>query len=375
MKWSMDMQRNDSIDILKGIGILLVVLGHTGFAGTSYIYLFHMAVFFMASGYFYKDRYSDSLKDLGKAVLKRIRGLWVPVVIWNTVYTLLNNLLIRCNIYTSDKIVEDYLDDSLVSIHSVMSGKDMLKNIIKGLFFAGHTELGGAFWFLRVLFYISVSYLCVDFILKRFIHNGRTAIICQGIVSVLFLGVGYFMSLKNIDTFALDKLFSCYCLYYLGMLMSMAVPKKWEKPPVCIVTAIVCFLALLGLGMIGTISLGNNDYVNPLFMLAASVLGWAMVYSVSVLLVKSGFLNKFFSLLGRNTMIIVIFHFLCFKPVNAVVAGVKGWPVQTVSGFPVSVNTGAWWILYTAVSVGLCLLIAFIWNRLKKLFVKDRAKA
>ena len=359
------MQRIDSIDILKGIGILLVVLGHTRFAGTSYIYLFHMAVFFMASGYFYKERYSDSLKDLGKAVIKRIRGLWVPVVIWNTVFTLLNNVFIRCNIYTSEKNVEDYLDESLVSIHSVMSVKDMLKNIVKGIFFAGHTELGGAFWFLRVLFYISVSYLCIDFILKRFIRNGRTVLICQGIVSAVFLGVGYYMSLKNIDTFALDKLFSCYCLYYLGLLMSIVIPKKWEKTSVCLVTSVVSFFALWGLGMIGTISLGNNDYVNPLFMLTASVLGWMMVYSVSVLTVRILFLNRFFTLLGRNTIIIVIFHFLFFKPVNALVMYVKGWPVQTVAGFPVSVNTGMWWILYTLVSVGLCLLTALVWKRLK----------
>ncbi len=39
------MKRNCKIDILKGIAILLVVIGHTGFAGTRYIYIFHMAVF------------------------------------------------------------------------------------------------------------------------------------------------------------------------------------------------------------------------------------------------------------------------------------------------------------------------------------------
>ena len=49
------MKRNSKIDILKGIAILLVVMGHTCFGGTEYIYLFHMAVFFMASGYFFRD--------------------------------------------------------------------------------------------------------------------------------------------------------------------------------------------------------------------------------------------------------------------------------------------------------------------------------
>ena len=70
------MQRNHTIDILKGIAILLVVLGYTKFAGTGFIYLFHMAVFFMASGYFYKDKYSDSVKSVGSALFKRVKTLY-----------------------------------------------------------------------------------------------------------------------------------------------------------------------------------------------------------------------------------------------------------------------------------------------------------
>lgn len=49
------MERNDTIDIMKGIGILLVMLGHfvDGFAHT-FIYSFHMPLFFVLAGYFAK---------------------------------------------------------------------------------------------------------------------------------------------------------------------------------------------------------------------------------------------------------------------------------------------------------------------------------
>ena len=364
------MKRNTTIDILKGISILLVVLGHTRFFGTNYIYLFHMAVFFMASGYFYKDTYSDSLKNVWSALLRRIKSLYIPFVVWNTVYTLLNNVFIRLNIYTSDEIVRSYLDKSLASTHSKMSVSEMAKNIIKGLFLAGHTELGGAFWFLRVLFYISVSYLFVDYIIKRIVKKQKFQIICQGVVSILFLAVGFYMSLKGIETFALDRLFSCYCLYFIGKLLSTVIPKKWEKTSICVLTAIVCFFALYGMSFIGTISLGSNKYINPVFMLAASLLGWFMLYSISIIFNKLALLKSVFCLLGQNSIIIVIFHFLCFKPVNLLVALVNDWPSQTVSGFPVSVNTGLWWILYAVVSISLCLLISLIWNYIKKCFCK-----
>lgn len=41
----MNKERNISIDIIKGIGIILMVGGHCGMPFTHFIYLFHMAIF------------------------------------------------------------------------------------------------------------------------------------------------------------------------------------------------------------------------------------------------------------------------------------------------------------------------------------------
>lgn len=51
------MKRDRSVDILKGIGILLVLFGHTiiPYEVSSWIYGFHMPLFFFASGFFAKD--------------------------------------------------------------------------------------------------------------------------------------------------------------------------------------------------------------------------------------------------------------------------------------------------------------------------------
>ena len=46
-------QRDPVLDSMRGIGIVLMVLGHAGFPGSSFIYLFHMALFFMLSGWFF----------------------------------------------------------------------------------------------------------------------------------------------------------------------------------------------------------------------------------------------------------------------------------------------------------------------------------
>lgn len=75
-------QRDPVIDSMRGIGIVLMVLGHSGFPGTDFIYLFHMALFFMLSGWFFSLR-SRSRYTLSSAKPSRS----VPFVLANTAFT------------------------------------------------------------------------------------------------------------------------------------------------------------------------------------------------------------------------------------------------------------------------------------------------
>lgn len=46
MQGNINQNRIPEMDILKGIAIILVVVGHIKIPGDSFIYLFYMAVFF-----------------------------------------------------------------------------------------------------------------------------------------------------------------------------------------------------------------------------------------------------------------------------------------------------------------------------------------
>ena len=48
-------------DIVKGWGIIAIVLGHTGYFAGAFVYLFHLALFFFITGYFYNEtKYGDT---------------------------------------------------------------------------------------------------------------------------------------------------------------------------------------------------------------------------------------------------------------------------------------------------------------------------
>uniref|UniRef100_UPI001C2F5592 acyltransferase family protein n=1 Tax=Micrococcus sp. GbtcB5 TaxID=2824750 RepID=UPI001C2F5592 len=59
----MGTNRVEWIDTAKGMGIFLVILGHTGSLGgriTNYIYSYHMPLFFFLSGYLFSvGKYSN----------------------------------------------------------------------------------------------------------------------------------------------------------------------------------------------------------------------------------------------------------------------------------------------------------------------------
>lgn len=59
------MKRVESVTIAKAIGIILMVVGHSGLGGypIRFIYLFHMPLFFFLSGYCFKESYWKGLKN------------------------------------------------------------------------------------------------------------------------------------------------------------------------------------------------------------------------------------------------------------------------------------------------------------------------
>ena len=65
--------RNQSVDTLKGIGITLMIVGHTYGPNNviwSLIFSFHMPLFFIVSGSFFKDRsIEDTIRKITRQLL------------------------------------------------------------------------------------------------------------------------------------------------------------------------------------------------------------------------------------------------------------------------------------------------------------------
>ncbi len=126
------MERSESVDILKGVGMLSVIWGHTIPYFNGFIYTFHMPLFFLMSGYYFNiDRY-DLKKDF--------KRLMFPYFF--TSFLILLPLLILC--ICGKKNIQDIYD----WIFATFWGSSSIHN--PGLW--GSLPNVGTIWFLLALF-------------------------------------------------------------------------------------------------------------------------------------------------------------------------------------------------------------------------------
>lgn len=142
----MAQQRNNAISIAKGFAIIFVVMAHADMPGmlNRAIYLFHMPLFFITAGYFFKH---ETVENPWPFIVKRFKGLYVPFVKWSIFFLLIHNLLFKIGILNE---VYGNWTGGTTHPYSIHQFWQRLTNIVFSM--GGYDEfLAGAFWFFRGL--------------------------------------------------------------------------------------------------------------------------------------------------------------------------------------------------------------------------------
>lgn len=134
-------KREGWADFVKGLGILTVVLGHSGNTILHhYFFWFHMPIFFIISGYFFKPL--NQMSDLKPYVQKKAKHFLIPYIFFGMFIAIIMNFLQWIN------------------------GNASLYTIVKevaGLLYGGRAANGsyGVFWFVTCLFITQVAFALV----------------------------------------------------------------------------------------------------------------------------------------------------------------------------------------------------------------------
>lgn len=278
------MNRDYSIDIAKGIGIILVVIGHVAvpYAEELYIfiYMFHMPLFFFLSGLFFQRNNFET------DIYRKIRSLIVPyfvfAVLGNSSY-LLRNLLFGYNI-------ENF--SFLYLINAINS----------------------PLWFLISLFICFLIYELLSFFKSKWLQlclssitsligcwlaylNFRVPFICQALPMLFYYSLGHnFMRWK------------CGIIYRMC--------KESKISAICaLITLMVCCSVFNKRPNVSTLEFMGH----PIAFFFGSIAGiWCCIYISSFIVKRTNKIKLYLIYLGENTLYImglhiyIIFHIYFF---------------------------------------------------------------
>lgn len=280
----MSKKRIAYIDIAKGIAIWLMIVGHMEISELTriYIYSFHMPLFFMMSGMFFKKERSfvESLKA-------STRTLLMPYFIFSFI-----NLSICW--------ISPYLHPEL---YYEMHGKDVLIAAIKGMLI-GSDQITptsfmplGALWFLISLFTIQV----ISSALSKMIKKDVAFVFISTCISISLFFVIKTNALFSIRSTMMALPFYVWG-YYLRSLNIQNIPYK-DVSSIAMILYFIFIIPLNGFCTIDECIYGKSII---LFYLNA-IVGACMLLIICTLLSKR-YKLKFLKIIGRNTIAILGLH-------------------------------------------------------------------
>lgn len=295
-----EFQRDYSLDILKGIGILFVVFGHVTriWPLHTYIWGFHMPLFFFVSGLLFdRERYGDF-----KVFLKsRVRRLILPYFFFSIINIGICYISIRTN----------------PNAHDI----SLWKNTV-GILYGNMNSVVGPLWFLSALFSLECMFYGLsnlkNWLLILFVS------ICFHIIGLfsIYTPFAYLPWSINLALIVMP----IFAIGYIGKETCKKIDSlsNISKILIFIGSALVSYLLLPITGF----DLSMHKFVNWYGYIPIALVGITTYLTLAKLLQT----NKVLEWLGRNTIVIIALHGIVYQALiylSSLTLGISMWSIRS----------------------------------------------
>jgi len=347
-------QHDIIVDILKGIGIISVVMGHSGRLfpfqqGSSiaiFLYFYHIMVFFFVTGMtFHPGKYSDPFQYIGKQ-LKSAAPLYVG---YNLGFLALHNLFSRIQLIDIPSIgINDFI---ISGVH---------------IFTFKHTELlTGALWFVPMFLFAKVFFSLGFFNAERLRlkYIGHLAVVVvTGLLGLYCTSMG--MSLH----FNMQISLLGVPIIYLGYIFRAYQSRlDFLMKPYSLIGSFL-LLCTFVYTKIGIINLSENQIISVYWFYPITIVGMIFCISFAEFLRRFSVSSRLIGYIGSISFHIMALHFLIFKCYDFVVGKYLHTDPAVRMRFPTAFEQNGW--LYSLLGIGIPAL--FIWAFRK---IRSRQKA
>lgn len=362
-------KREIFFDIVKGIGIISIVLGHVTPSGyvCLFVYMYHLAIFYFVSAYFYNEKkYGD---DPAKNFTDRVKSNWVKYVFYCIILVLLHNTFVKYHflspMYTAYK-----------------TPKKFIPAILNTLTFACPEFLAGAMWFLPTLIFALTMFGIIVYLARKISNKGKTEKnkkIIKYIVIIIFSVIcgrlGVYLNINKIHlSYSIQTSFLILPICTLGYFFREykniinIIKKNYVAIPTLILTTAIIVYAVVEKGF--HIDLSDKRIINGYMFYIMSFIGILFCLTLSAIIEKIPKLNKSIALLGKHSFAIMALHFASIKLVDVIYSKIIDQRNPVIISRWVTAYTEELWLIYLVVGCGLPLAISIILEKIKKLFKK-----
>lgn len=253
------------LDIMKGIGIILVVMGHvySNKMIFNWLYSFHMPLFFIAAGWLYKK------KEISVDVKRRLKTIIIPYYAFGLLILLYWQFFER-----------RFRDSDLSFVRS-------LRGLLLGQY--SYLDFNVHLWFLPCFFVIVVLYNIL------FNFGGKKAV-C--ITSIVFSIIYIFVPMSEMP-FGFNRVFKYIGFYFLGNILSeIKLDKLILKQGKVI--KLVLFAMLMGANFL----LSYFGLVKGIMWYITATLGVGAIIVISLIINH----NKYLQFFGQISLVVLCIH-------------------------------------------------------------------
>ena len=333
--------RDNYADVIKAIGIISIVIGHSSWYITKYkiqigpfVYSYHLMIFMFVSGYLFNTlKLKENNQYKSKYIANQIVKMAKLYFIYNLVFVILHNLFVKLQLINSS-----YYSTSVI-----------VKNIFNGLTFITSETLLGTFWFIPMMLIAKILFVCVYDKTK---NNNKISLLTM----ILFGILGILLCYKNIH---LQYMVQTSILSVFFMYLGLFYKKHFE-----IVDKYVYKLGFIPSSIIiykinyltnSSIELSVNRIINPFIFFIISITGIYFCLSLAKFIMQNKFIEDRMADIGKNSFHIMALHFLFIKIIDIIYCMIKGInDYSVITKFP---NSFELWYLYIPFGVILPVLL------------------
>ena len=289
-------KRIDYLDMAKGIGILLVIIGHISYVSEpvrQYISTFHMPLFFVISGMllYYKQEEKNSLPDLA---VRKFKGLMVPYFICSACVLLIESARILWkDANTWENICRQLFQSLCLQGVSVLWFLPAL--FMAEIAFVGIRKKCSHLWTVILLIVLCIATGCGSAFAQGYFAqmSGLKAELCYDIISMVsrnffcvsFVGIGYYFAVLVLDR---KSHRGAEILFAIGLLALVGVILKQN----------------------GAVDLRGMNLGNLTWFVVGGISGSAGVILLCRVLeqLPVKYLHRFLIFMGCNSLLIMVTH-------------------------------------------------------------------